>query len=166
MRDAFARALVQAAEVDERIVLLAGDIGNHMFDEFKSRYPRRFYNCGVAEANIISVAAGLALSGLRPVAYTIASFITSRCLEQIKIDVCHHDAPVVIVGVLGGAGGAIAEWLTRNTPQRARYLAVGLPDEAPSVAISQRGARETMGLSAEAIVMSVRRELNRGSSTD
>jgi transketolase len=59
-------------------------------------------NCGVAEANMIGMAAGLALSGLRPVAYTINAFITARCLEQIRVDLCYHDSPVVLVGVGGG----------------------------------------------------------------
>jgi transketolase len=64
--------------------------------------PDRFYNCGVAEANMIGMAAGLAMSGLRPVCYTITPFITYRCLEQIRVDVCYHDVPVVIVGTGSG----------------------------------------------------------------
>lgn len=102
MRDAFAEELVALAAQDERIVLLMGDIGNRLFDPYKQRFPRRFMNCGVAEANMMSLAAGMALSGLRPITYTIAPFNTTRCLEQIKVDVCYHRAPVVIVGV--GAG--------------------------------------------------------------
>ena len=76
MRNAFASHLEILAAQDERIVLLSGDIGNRLFDGFKQKFPDRFFNCGVAEANMISMAAGMALSGLRPVAYTIASFIT------------------------------------------------------------------------------------------
>jgi transketolase len=106
MRNAFAQQLVALAAQDERIVLLSGDIGNRLFDEFKARFPKCFYNCGVAEANLIGMAAGLALSGLRPVCYTITPFITYRCMEQIRVDVCYHNAPVVIVGA--GAGLAYA----------------------------------------------------------
>lgn len=102
MRNAFAREITRLAQEDDRIVLLSGDIGNRLFDDFKATCPGRFYNCGVAEANMIGVAAGLAMSGFRPVCYTIAPFITYRCLEQIRIDVCYHAAPVVIVGT--GAG--------------------------------------------------------------
>lgn len=102
MRDAFAAEITQLASEDERLVLLSGDIGNRLFDRYKQRYPDRFLNCGVAEANMIGMAAGMALSGLRPVAYTIAPFATTRCLEQIRVDVCYHNVPVVIVGV--GAG--------------------------------------------------------------
>lgn len=102
MRNAFAAEMTALAVEDPRLVLLSGDIGNRLFDRFKEAAPDRFYNCGVAEANMISVGAGLALSGMRPVAYTIAPFITARCLEQIRVDLCYHHAPVVIVGV--GAG--------------------------------------------------------------
>src|SRR5690242_10143273 len=99
MRDAFANELVALAAEDERIVLLSGDIGNRMFDRFKQRFPQRFLNCGVAEANMIGTAAGMAMGGLRPVVYSIAAFTTLRCLEQIRVDVCYHRQPVVIVGV-------------------------------------------------------------------
>jgi transketolase len=102
MRNAFARELTRLAENDPRVVLLMGDIGNRLFDEFKARFPERFFNCGIAEANMMSVAAGMALCGLRPVVYTIVPFVTARCLEQIRVDVCYHHAPVVIVGVGGG----------------------------------------------------------------
>jgi transketolase len=102
MRNAFAKQVTKLAQQDERVVLLSGDIGNRLFDDFKIGCPNRFYNCGVAEANMISVAAGMALSGLRPVCYTITPFITYRCVEQIRVDVCYHHAPVIIVGT--GAG--------------------------------------------------------------
>jgi transketolase len=102
MRDAFAERLFELASRDERIVLLSGDIGNRMFDRFKQAFPDRFYNCGVAEANMMGTAAGLALGGLRPVVYTIVPFVTTRCLEQIRVDICYHRQPVVIVGVGGG----------------------------------------------------------------
>jgi transketolase len=101
MRDAFAQEITELG-VDPRVVLLSGDIGNRMFDKYKAQFPDRFYNCGVAEANMVGMAAGLAMSGLRPVAYTINSFITARCYEQIRVDLCYHNAPVILVGV--GAG--------------------------------------------------------------
>lgn len=102
MRNAFAHEITKLAREDERIVLLSGDIGNRLFDEFKLKCPGRFHNCGVAEANMIGVAAGLAMNGLRPVCYTIAPFITYRCMEQIRVDVCYHHVPVTIVGTGGG----------------------------------------------------------------
>ncbi|MBI2264651.1 MAG: transketolase [Armatimonadetes bacterium] len=102
MRNAFADELTRLAGEEERLVLLSGDIGNRLFDKYKQKFSNRFFNCGVAEANMVGVAAGLALCGLRPVTYTIASFATIRCLEQIKIDLSYHNVPVIIVGVGGG----------------------------------------------------------------
>jgi transketolase len=106
MRNAFAKAIMELAQQDERLVLLSADIGNRLFDDFKTKCPNRFFNCGVAEANMIGVAAGLTMSGLRAVCYTIAPFITYRCLEQIRIDLCYHEVPVTIVGA--GSGLAYA----------------------------------------------------------
>lgn len=102
MRNAFADEIVALAAKDDRVVLLCGDIGNRLFDRYKARFPTRFMNCGVAEANMMGMAAGLAFCGLRPVAYTITPFVTTRCLEQIRVDVCYHNVPVIIVGVGSG----------------------------------------------------------------
>jgi transketolase len=102
MRNAFAAAVTALAESDPRVVLLSADIGNRLFDAFKARFPDRFYNCGVAEANMTGMAAGMALCGLRPFTYTITPFATVRALEQIRVDVCYHRAPVTIVGTGSG----------------------------------------------------------------
>ncbi len=102
MRNAFADEMTRLGAADPRVVLLSGDIGNKLFDKFKERAPGRFLNCGVAEANMMGMAAGMALSGLRPVVYTITPFTTTRCFEQIRVDVCYHEAPVVIVGTGSG----------------------------------------------------------------
>lgn len=106
MRNAFAGEITELAKSEPHLVLLSGDIGNRLFDKYKELHPDRFFNCGVAEANMVSMAAGLALNGLKPVTYTIASFMTTRCLEQIRLDVCYHALPVVIVGVGSGLGYA------------------------------------------------------------
>lgn len=107
MRNAFADEVTKLASEDSRVVLLSGDIGNKLFDDFKKVDSSRFYNCGIAEANMMGVAAGMALSGLRPIVYTITPFTTTRCFEQIRIDVCYHKAPVIIVGT--GSGLSYAE---------------------------------------------------------
>lgn len=107
MRNAFADEMTSLAKADPRLVLLSGDIGNKLFDRFKEVDAARFYNCGVAEANMMGVASGMALCGLRPFVYTITPFTTTRCFEQIRVDVCYHHVPVVIVGT--GSGLSYAE---------------------------------------------------------
>ena len=107
MRNAFADEITKIGAEDERVVLLSGDIGNNLFEKYKAAARGRFFNCGVAEANMMGVAAGLALNGLRPVVYTITPFTTTRCFEQIRDDVCYHNVPVIIIGT--GAGLSYAE---------------------------------------------------------
>jgi len=102
MRNAFADELTKLGTDDPRVAMLSGDIGNRLFDKFRAACPTRFFNCGVAEQNMMGVAAGMAMSGLRPVVYTITPFVTTRCLEQIRTDACYHDVPVTIVSVGGG----------------------------------------------------------------
>jgi transketolase len=102
MRNAFADEVTTMAKEDPRVVLLSGDIGNRLFDKLRSQSPSQFFNCGVAEQNMMGVAAGMGLSGLRPIVYTITPFTTVRCLEQIKVDVAYHQSPVIIVGTGSG----------------------------------------------------------------
>jgi transketolase len=102
MRNAFADEVTNLAAEDNRIVLLSGDIGNRLFDKLKKNTPQQFLNCGIAEGNMMSVAAGMGLCGLRPIVYTITPFTTTRCLEQIRVDVAYHNSPVIIVGTGSG----------------------------------------------------------------
>ena len=107
MRNAFADEVTKLGIIDRSIVLLTGDIGNKLFDQFKDRNEGSFFNCGIAEANMMGVAAGMALSGLRPIVYTITPFTTTRCYEQIRVDACYHNVPIIIVGT--GSGLSYAE---------------------------------------------------------
>ena len=102
MRTAFIKTLIELAKKDKDIYLLTGDLGFSVFEEFKQRFPNRFVDCGVAEQNMIGVAAGLALSGKKVVVYSIIPFATMRCFEQIRNDICLQNLDVKIVGV--GAG--------------------------------------------------------------
>lgn len=102
MRTAFARMLVELAERDPRVFLLTGDLGFSVLEPFRERFPKRFVNVGVAEQNMLGIAAGLAHSGQIVFVYSIANFPTLRCLEQIRNDVCYHALPVRIVSVGGG----------------------------------------------------------------
>jgi len=76
MRRAFVNALIDLADRDDRVVLLTGDLGFEVFDEFKSRFGPRYVNVGIAESEMVCVAAGLAREGFRPFAYSIASFMS------------------------------------------------------------------------------------------
>lgn len=102
MRDVFVKEITQLAKKNKKIVILAGDIGYKLFDNFIKKFPDRFYNCGVAEANMTTVAAGLALKGFIPITYTIATFNVYKTVEQIKVDICYPNLGVIIVGVGSG----------------------------------------------------------------
>ncbi len=102
MRNAFSNALVEAALADKRVLLLTGDHGYALFDDFRRRCPEQYINAGIAEQNMVGVAAGLAKAGFRPVVYALSAFIPVRVLEQIKLDVCCEELPVVFIG--DGAG--------------------------------------------------------------
>ncbi len=102
MRNAFIAALYELAEKDKDIMILVADNGAIVFDRFRADFPDQFLNCGIAEANMVGFAAGLALSGKKPFIYTISNFMTMRALEQIRNDICLQNANVKIVGIGGG----------------------------------------------------------------
>lgn len=102
MRDSFIRSLTALAEADPMVTLITGDLGFGVLTDFARRFPAQFINAGVAEQNMTAVAAGMALEGHKVYTYSIANFTTLRCLEQIRNDICYHDADVTVVSVGGG----------------------------------------------------------------
>ena len=102
MVDAFITSLINAAKNDESIVLLTGDLGYGVVTRFEKEFPNRFFNCGVAEQNMIGVAAGLASEGKKVFVYSIGNFVTQRVLEHLRNDVCFMNLDVNIVAM--GAG--------------------------------------------------------------
>lgn len=102
MRKAFSETLSQLGAENSRVALLTGDLGFQVFDDFRARFGPRYVNVGVAEAALVSAAAGMAMEGWRPFAYSIASFITGRAFEQIRLTVDYPNLPVILVG--GGGG--------------------------------------------------------------
>lgn len=102
MRTAFINTLCELAKTNNRIFLLTGDLGFSTLEPFKDEFPDRFYNIGAAEANMAGIAAGLASCGKIVFIYSIMPFVSMRCYEQIKIDICYHDLNVKIIGVGGG----------------------------------------------------------------
>ncbi len=103
MRTAFCESLVAEAS-HPQFVFLSGDLGFSALEPLVAALGKRFINAGVAEQNMVSASAGLARSGLRPWAYSIAPFIYARPFEQVRNDVCLHGLPVVLVGNGGGYG--------------------------------------------------------------
>ena len=102
MRDAFVAELTQLAAVDPSVMLITGDLGFGVLDNYAAQFPEQFLNAGVAEQNMTGLACGLALEGHKVYTYSIANFTTLRPLEQIRNDICYHDADVTLVSVGGG----------------------------------------------------------------
>ena len=102
MRKAFVQTLTEIVERNKDVLLLTGDLGFSVFEDFKSRYPDNYLNAGVAESGLIGIASGLAMGGKKVFAYSIAPFLVYRAFEQIRDDICMHRLPVVIVGVGSG----------------------------------------------------------------
>ena len=102
MRSTFIQTLAEAAASDPRVTLVVGDLGFGVVVDFAKRFPSQFLNAGVAEQNMTGVAAGMAMAGKIVFTYSIANFPTIRCLEQIRNDICYHNANVVVVVVGGG----------------------------------------------------------------
>ncbi|HEY2902881.1 MAG TPA: transketolase C-terminal domain-containing protein [Polyangia bacterium] len=102
MRVEFVKAVDDILAQDDQGLFITGDLGFNALEGIASKYGKRFINAGVAEQSMVGIAAGTALSGMRPWVYSIAPFATYRCLEQIRNDVCLHDLPVRIAGNGGG----------------------------------------------------------------
>lgn len=97
MRKQFRDTILELAKEDESIVLLFGDVSVYLFNEFKGKYPERFYNLGICENTIIATGAGLSAQGFTPFLHTITPFITERSYEHIKLDLCYNQFPANIV---------------------------------------------------------------------
>ena len=102
MRALFNKTLLDLAKNDPRIHMVLADIGYGEIEPFRDTFPERYYNVGVAEQNMTGVACGIAMEGNIAITYSIANFPTLRCLEQIRNDVCYHNANVKIVIIGGG----------------------------------------------------------------
>ena len=99
MRQAVFEALYEVARKNEDVILLVSDTGAIVLDQFRAEMPERIINVGIAEQNMIGVAAGLAMEGKKVYAYAIIPFVTMRCYEQIRVDLCCESLPVKLLGV-------------------------------------------------------------------
>lgn len=104
MRNTFVNEILSAAKTDKRIVLITGDLGYGVVDNFAKELPDQYINFGINEQTMMGAAAGLASQGLKPFVYSIGNFPTFRCLEQIRNDVCYMDVDLTVVAL--GAGFA------------------------------------------------------------
>jgi len=102
MRDSFIKELTKIAKDDKNVILLTGDLGFGVLNDFAKELPEQFINIGVAEQNMTGIAVGMALEGKIVFTYSICNFPTLRCLEQIRNDACYHQANVKIVAIGGG----------------------------------------------------------------
>lgn len=102
MRKAFIKTLTELSKKNDNIYLLTGDTGFTVLDEYQKLFPSRYLNIGLSEANMIGVSAGLALNKKIVFVYGIVPFVTMRCFEQVRIDLCYQKLPVKIIGVGGG----------------------------------------------------------------
>ena len=107
MRKHFSNYIEQLAEQNDDIVFITGDLGYNALENLGQKMGDRFINAGVAEQNMIGIAAGMASQGYRVICYSIAPFVVYRCLEQVRNDVCFHNLPVYVVGNGGGYGYGI-----------------------------------------------------------
>ena len=114
-----------AAQQDPRVMLLTGDHGYALFDALRSTCPDRYMNAGIAEQNMVGVAAGMAKGGLRPIVYGLCAFMPVRMLEQIKMDVCYENLPVMFIG--DGAGVVYCEPRHQPSEHRRHRSAAGRP---------------------------------------
>lgn len=107
MKIAFIKELKNIALKDKNVFFLTGDLGFNAFEDIRDSLGERFINAGVAEQNMISVAAGLAAAGLEPWVHSIASFLTLKTVEQVRNDICHNNLRVKLMGFGGGYGYGI-----------------------------------------------------------
>ncbi|MCX9158359.1 hypothetical protein OPU71_19735 [Niveibacterium sp. 24ML] len=150
MRNTFINSLCELARAHDDIFLMCGDLGYSVLEPFAEQFPERFLNAGIAEQNMTEMAVGLAREGYNVFTYSIGNFPTLRCMEQIRYDVCYHDANVKIIAVGGGyAYGALG--VSHHTTEDIAMLrsipnmlvtAPADPHEARSIAkylVSHRG---------------------------
>jgi transketolase len=102
VRTALVETLLELAAADDRIFLVTGDLGWNVVEKFATAHPDRFLNAGVAEANMAGIATGLAQAGFVPFIYSIATFTSMRCYEQVRNGAVLHHLPVRVVGIGGG----------------------------------------------------------------
>jgi transketolase len=142
LRKYFFDEMIARAKVDDRIIILSGDLGFSFCEEFERLYQDRYINCGIAEQNMVGVAAGLALAGKRPFVYSNAIFILMRAYEQVRDEVCYNNLPVTLVGT--GAAGFLG--FSHNMMEKEdRQILAKLPFLRQYYPINKGGLNKALG---------------------
>lgn len=129
MRSTFIDTLTELSRKDDKVMCVIGDTGFSVFEQYEKEFPGRFINVGIAEQNFVSFGAGLAAMGMKPFIYNVASFMIYRAWEQIELDVCYQENPVVLVGVGGGHAYGTAG------PTHHGYFDLALMRELPNMMV-------------------------------
>lgn len=138
MRNQFRNTMIELAGDDDRLVLLFGDISVFLFRDFIARYPERFFNLGICENTITSMAAGMSALGLIPVVHTISPFLCDRSFEQIKLDLCYNGYGANIV-TCGASYDYAWDGATHHCPTDLANLAL-----LPGIEVMQPGSRKEL----------------------
>lgn len=139
MRNHFKDIVIKLAEKDKRVILLLGDISVFLLKEFADRFPNQFYNAGICENTLISMAAGLSSQGFHPFVHTIAPFITERSYEQVKLDMCYNGFGGNIVSC-GGSFDYAWDGATHHC-----YTDLELMRMLPGMEVMQPGNKKELG---------------------
>ena len=138
MRKQFKDTVTELAAVDERIVVVLGDISHFLFMPFQEKFPSRCYNMGICENALISITAGLSSQGFHPFVHTIAPFLTERCVEQIKVDMCYNRLGGNIVST-----GASFDYAWDGATHHA-YMDLAILRMLPGMEVTQPGNRKEL----------------------
>lgn len=140
MRKQFRDTILDLSQSDDKIVIILGDVSVYLFNDFKEKYPDRFYNMGICENTLISVAAGLSSQGFYPFVHTIAPFVTERSFEQIKLDMCYNRFSGNIVSC-----GASFDYAWDGATHHC-YTDVGILRMLPGIEVLQPGSRKEVDI--------------------
>lgn len=144
MRQQFKDTALRLATRDDKLALLFGDISVFLFKDFWDRYPERFFNAGICENTLISMAAGLSAVGFHPIVHTIAPFVTERCYEQIKLDICYNGFPACVVTC-----GASFDYAWDGATHHC-YTDLELTRMLPGMSVAQPGSKKEFDILLEA----------------
>lgn len=128
MRKPFIQTVEKLMEKDPKVILIYGDVGFSFMESVIAKYPNQTLNAGIAEQNMLGVAAGLAHAGWKPYVYTMTNFILLRPLEQLRNDICYANANVKLFGVKGGPSYSFLGMSHNMTEEETNGILDNLPN--------------------------------------